>query len=193
MTIGSNRRADRTNRIVLTVIGSIAVIAAGSGILYSYLAPAPSLALIDPDRRSWLLDHAMALAIGAAVVIIGFAAALVMWLRHQIQPIPEAGNVTMARSDHGTTTLSSRALTDAVTADLVELRGVVAATSRIRASDADTIDVLLDVDDTAQLDRVANEARTVVLARARHATGRGTLTLAIECRPIASPAAPRAA
>ena len=193
MSIGSNRRADRTNRIVLTIVGCVAVAAGAGGLLFSYLTATPAPALINPTQRNGLLDHSTTIAAIGAVMILAVAAVVMMWLRHQIQPIPEAGDIAMARTARGTTTLTSDALTDTVAAELLELRGVTTATARIRASDPDTIDVLLDVDDTVQLARVATEARGIVLTRARQATRRDALTLALECRPVAAHASSRVA
>jgi len=193
MSFGSNRRADRTNRAVLTVIGLVLVGISAAGLITSFVIGDSDDPIVSADGRRWLLDHAPQMAAaGAAVAVVSLALAL-LWLRHQLRPIPEAGDTTVTRTEGGATVLRTDALTDVVEQELNELRGVTGAGARIRANDPDTIDVLLDVDDSTSLARVAAQISSRILPRARRATGNGALRFDLECRPGRGAAPPRVA
>jgi hypothetical protein len=182
MSFGSNRQADRTNRTVLTLLGVVLVGLAAAGLIASTVASDDDTIISDEWRR-WLLDHGTLMAIigvVAAVVVLSLA---LLWLRHQLRPIPETHDTIVSRSENGCTILRSAALTDAVEQELRDLDGVSAATARIRAHDPDTIDVLLDVDDSTSLTGVSRQLETRILPRARRATNNDTLRFDVECRP----------
>ena len=188
MSLGSNRRADHTNRIVLTAVGAAAVLLAGAGLARSYAGSGADRPPIDASRRAWLLDHGTVLGAMSLVVAVALTVLALRWLRHQFVPVSPASDATIDRTDAGSAVLRVDALTTIVEAELVELRGVIAADARIREREPDTIEVILDVDDDARLPRIAQEAGSHVLARARRATGRDQLALVLECRPgIAAP------
>ena len=182
MSFGSNRQADRTNRTVLTLLGVLLVGLAAAGLIASTVVSDDDT-IVSDDWRRWLLDH------GTLMAVIGVLAAVVvlllalLWLRHQLRPIPEAHDAIVSRSEDGSTILRSEALTDAVEQELRDLDGVSAATARIRAQDPDTIDVLLDVDDSTSLIGLSRQLEARVLPRARRATSNDTLRFDVECRP----------
>ena len=193
MSLGSNRRADRTNRTVLTVLGLIGAGVGMAGLVASYVIDDGGDPIVGVDLRRWLLDHPSLMAVIGVVVFLLILVLALLWLRHQLRPIPEAHDTIVTRDDRGSTVLHTDAFTDAVEADLNELRGVTGASARIRAADPDTVDVLLDVDDSTPLTRIAGQVSSQVLPRARRATGNDALTFALECRPRPVAAPPRVA
>src|SRR4051794_20488381 len=142
MSLGSNRRADRTNRIVLTVLGLALVAASAAGLIASVVNDGDTTA-VSGDQRQWLLDHGPLMAAIAAAATLLVLALSLLWLRHQLRPIPEEHDTTVTATDHGSTVLRTDALTNVVEQELHDIDGVTGADARIRASDPDTIDVLL--------------------------------------------------
>jgi hypothetical protein len=186
MTMRSNRSADRTNRIVLTIIGSLLIAGTAFGLVVSVREPTASQTLVNADQAAWINENATALAIGALAAAVLIVVLLAAWLIYQLRPVPQAHDLIATRRGDGATVVSTSARTDVIEAEIIELPGVADASARIRASDPSTVDILLDVDDRVELPRLVDETSGHVLARARQATGRSDLELDIECRPVST-------
>ena len=193
MRFGSNRRADRTNRRVLAALGLGLVVAACAGLTASYLTTTRDRAPIGASQRDWLIEYGTLVGLAALLFFGGVVLGSLIWLRRQLSPIPRADALMTSSDDGGRTIVAADALTTAIEGDLTDLRGVAAATAHFRAHDPNTVEVLLDVDDRASVERIATEASTEVLVRAQHALSRPTLRLALEVRPVALAAPPRVA
>lgn len=182
--MGTTRSADRANRIVMGLVGAAVLGGAAAGLVRSYGEPFQDEPILPGDARARLDDPDLLAASAVMVAAVIVAVLALAWLRHQVRPAPRAREVMVTRTASGTTVVKASALTDAIEADLTGLAGVRNASARIRTSDPDTVDVVLDVGPQARLRHIVDEARARVLAPARTATGQSLLALDVECRPV---------
>jgi hypothetical protein len=166
--------ADRTNRVVLALLGVLLFAGGTLGVLAGTEALGRDL-----DRRR-LLDNPVARFIGDNSVwfwpTVALAAALLAllalrWLIAVLSPAPRAGDIAI-RGDRsaGRTSLRSGALGDALTTELQTYRGVHAAHVRVSGTPtAPGLDIAVRTTEDADLARLRQRIETEALTHARQA------------------------
>lgn len=205
MSLQVNRRADRVDRLVLTVGGGLAVLAGAAALAVGAGAfgdEAAEATLLGPGLQDAVDRHGVWFALGATVAL-GFVAALALrWLVFLMRPAPTASTLHLTEHDlespadgaagldstgdvPGRVTLDPRALVGAVEREVQALPGVASASVRIpdrRPVEVHAAVDLLDGSDVATLLRaVDDDVRTHV----RAATGLDDLRVLVELTPVA--------
>ncbi len=180
-------RLDRANRLVGTIVG-VALVAAGAvGLLRSYGLVFSDEAMDDPvllqQVRDWVADNDWWFWWAAFLAALVLAYLGWRWLRVQLLPSPSLGELTVASTDTGRTTLPSRALADAVTQQLEDDPEVTAARVRVVGNEREpTLDVRASVADGADLEAVRYRVEGEAVGRARTALERPDLTATVRYR-----------
>lgn len=172
------RRADRIDRISLTLIGLMLFAAGVLGLSRSYgafgRAEATDAFLLD-GVRSYVgrnADWLWPCAFGAALVLAYLGYRL---LRLQFDVGPRAQTIRHAEADDSVSVAAS-ALTDAVADDLDGYPMITSArASLVHASDGSEIDLALTVADDIALAELRNQIETEAMARARAAMETGSV------------------
>lgn len=177
--------ADKTNRTALIVVGLILVLGGVAGALLGYGA-------VGAERAaSTVLDNPVARFVGdygawiwPLAAFVGVLAALfgLRWLYQIGFSTDRAGEVAVPEdAAGGRTTLSSGALTRAVTEELEGYRGVSAASARM-LGDPDTPHLVLGVvaEDSADLAEIRRRVQTDAIAHCRQALGRPALPITVD-------------
>jgi hypothetical protein len=180
-------RLDRANRLVGTIVGAALVAAGAVGLLRSYGLVFSDEAMDDPvllqQVRDWVADNDWWFWWAAFLAALVLAYLGWRWLRVQLLPSPSLGELTVASTDTGRTTLPSRALADAVTQQLEDDPEVTAARVRVVGSEREpTLDVRASVADGADLEAVRYRVEGEAVGRARTALERPDLTATVRYR-----------
>ena len=166
--------ADRTNRVVLALLGVLLFAGGTLGVLAGTEALGRDL-----DRRR-LLDNPVARFIGdnsgwfwpAAALGAALLALLgLRWLVAVLSPAPRAGDIVI-RSDRsaGRTTLRPGALGDALATELQTYRGVHAARVRVSGTPTDPgLEVAVRTTEDADLAQLRHRIETEALIHTRQA------------------------
>lgn len=163
--------ADRTNRVVLALLGLLLFAGGTLGVLAG-----TEVLGRDVDRR--LLDNPVAGFIGdnrgwfwpAAALAAALLALLALrWLVAVLSPAPRAADIAIrGERSAGRTSLRSGALGDALTAELQTYRGVHAAHVRVSGTlTAPGLDIVVRTTEDADLDRLRHRIETQALTHAR--------------------------
>lgn len=177
--------ADRTNRTVLTLLGLILLAAGVAGALLSF-----GVFGADPAHAE-LLDNFLCAYIGAnsgwfwiaaavgglLLIVLGFRWLIALsFSTDRVNELPVAGN-----RERGQTTLTSSALTAAVTEEIEGYRGVHSANARV-IGDISAPRLVLEValEDTAELTAVRDRIVDEAIAHARQALDAPALPVIVD-------------
>jgi len=166
--------ADRTNRVLLALLGLLLFAAGAAGLLAG-----TDVFADDLDRRR-LLDNPVARFVGdnsawfwpvAALVAAILALLALRWFLAVLSPAPRAGDVLISGDrSAGRTTLRSGALSDALASELETYRGVHAARVRVSGTPTDpSLDITVRTTEDADLARLRHRIETEALTHARQA------------------------
>ncbi len=192
MSQGANRRADRTNRVVLTGLGVVAIAVGGAGLVLSTTSDGEGAdRILTSGQTDWLAAHGGLVGVAVLAVAAVVAILAVQWLRRQLVPLPQAADMTLARGPAGVSVLRTDALLHAIERDVERSDQVSRARAARRTRTPATVELFVQVSDRADLGRVGADIVRQVLPRARRATGRDDLELLVEFSTVATPPAPR--
>jgi hypothetical protein len=112
MNVGAGRKADKVNRVVLSVLGGLMLIGGGVGLAYSLGAFGEdrSHAMFAADQlNTWLSDNREWLSIVVIVACLLLAALSLRWLLFQARPQSTVGDFSYPLAEgEGKTSLSAR-------------------------------------------------------------------------------------
>jgi hypothetical protein len=172
-------RTDRNNRVGLLLLGLLlllagaAAIATGLGLFGSSVADQP---VVTSTTTNFLSDYGVWVAI--ALIILGVILALIglRWLISQLR-VERLGEMHLERDrSHGVTRMSPRVLTDALCAEVQQIRGVESASAHMgRHPDDPELNLTVGVSNSADVAAVRREVEGTALAHAREALGRDRL------------------
>ena len=173
MSVGSTRRADRVNRAVLSVLGIIMVVAGGVGLAYSLGAFGEDRSkdpLLSDQLRRFVRDNEQWFWIVVIVVCLILAALAVRWFLFQLRPQPSVGDFSFPLPEgEGKTSLSARAVIDALVADLSDQPGVHKAGARLRQQDPLVVDAWVDYDSASYVPAFRQSVQEHIVPRLRDA------------------------
>jgi hypothetical protein len=177
--------ADRTNRLVLALLGLL-VLAAGAAALTASLGGFGTAfarrALFANHVSAYIGRHGTWLWAAAAFICLLIALAALRWLLVLLTSTDRAGDITIPSSkDHGTTMLRPTALTGALAGEIETYHGVDAAKGRV-IGDArhPQIVVAVTARPTADLPALHRRLQAEALAHARQALGQADLPIQLE-------------
>jgi hypothetical protein len=184
----------RVNRTLLTLLGVLLAVGAGLGLALSFGAFGTGRAsrpVLDPEISQFASDNAGWFwpVVAAITVLLGLLA--LKWLTAQLSG-DKVGELDLERDrSRGSTRVSSRAVTDAVTAELEGQRGVQGACAKFRGDSREPdLDLTVSVDDSADLGTVRQRIESTTVQHARQALGRPDMRvrLHVELVPRQRPA-----
>jgi multidrug efflux pump subunit AcrB len=177
-------KLDRANRLAGTLVAVALIVVGVLGLLRSYGVIFSDAAMDDPvllrQVRDWVADNDawfwwVAFLVALLLAYLGYR-----WLRVQLLPSPSLGELTVASTDAGRTTLPARALSDAVTRQLEDDPEVTGARVRLVGSEGSpSLDVRASVADGADLEGVRARVEDDAVGRARQALERADLTASV--------------
>jgi hypothetical protein len=180
-------KLDRANRLVGTIVAVVLIAVGALGLLRSYGIIFSDEAMDDPvllrQVRDWVADNDAWFWWAAFLAALLLAYLGYRWLRVQLLPSPSLGELTVASTDTGRTSLPARALTDAVTSQLEDDPELTGARVRIVGSEREpALDVRASVADGADLDAVRGRVEGDALGSARAALERADLSASVRYR-----------
>lgn len=183
---GASSRADRRNRIGLTLVGLVLAALGGYGLARGWAAfgePAASEPLLtDPWRRFVGRNQALFWA-GAALASLLVAWVGLRWLRAQLgESTPRCIDLTH-RGDGGTTVIVPAGAAQALAGDVERYGGVTAASARLAGDqEAPEVDLRIDVADSCNVPALLARIEDDALERFRRALDFETVDVDIEFR-----------
>ena len=179
-------KLDRANRLVGTIVAVVLIAVGALGLLRSYGIIFSDEAMDDPvllrQVRDWVADNDAWFWWAAFLAALLLAYLGYRWLRVQLLPSPSLGELTVASTDTGRTSLPARALTDAVTSQLEDDPEVTGARVRVVGSEREpALDVRASVADGADLEAVRARVEGDAVGSARSALERD-LTASVRYR-----------
>ena len=178
------------NRVVLVVLGLALAVGGALGLALGFdtfgrAAARRPLLTRDvsryADRNAWFWW-----AVAAACILVGILA--LCWLLAQART-EGIGRVDLTRDgDDGLTSLHAGALTDAVENDIRGVRGVTAARARLRGNRARRLDVVVNLDERADIGQLRDRLRDATVPHTRDVIDDPELPVNVELRPAGRPA-----
>ena len=169
MNVGAGRRADRVNRAVLSVLGALMLIGGAVGLAYSLGAFGKdrSKGLFVADQLDhWLNDNQNWLWIVVILVCLILASLSLRWLLFQVKPQATVGDFSFPfQEGEGKTSISARAVVDAVVADLSDQPGVRKAGARLSQQDPLVVDAWVDYDSASYVPAFRQSVQEQILPR----------------------------
>ncbi len=172
-------RTNRLNRVLLTVIGVILLLAGVGAVLLStgvFGSERAHRAVVDHVTTQTVYRDAGWLwpVVGAVGFVLGILA--LYWLVVQLR-VERITSITMERAQAGDCVVAGSALTDAVREDTEAVRGVDRARARLTRDETDPELVLtVWLREAADLAEVRQKLDDDVIAHARRALARDSLT-----------------
>jgi hypothetical protein len=173
MTPGSGRRADRVNRAVLSVLGALMLIGGAVGLAYSLGAFGKKRShrlFISDQLRHWVTDNARWFWIAVIAACLLLAALSLRWLLFQAKPQPSVGDFAFPFNEgEGKTSVSAKAVVDAVVADLSDQPGVHKAGARLSQQDPLVVEAWVDYDSASYVPAFRRSVQEQVVPRLERA------------------------
>ena len=166
------RSPDALNRAVLSLLGLVLVGAGAAALALHYGAFGDDERdenLINSDTRDLWGDRSwLWWVVAAASLLVGLLA--LRWLREQLRA-PRVGNADLERrSPEGVTRLRASGAANALEQDLEQVRGVKSASARMVGDGSEAkVDLRVDVNEDADVDRVRQQVEEYALPRFRRA------------------------
>ena len=172
MSLGSTRRADRVNRVVLSVLGALMLLGGAAGLAFSLGAFGDDRSkwpLFSGELRDWMERNYDWVSIAVIAACLILAALSLRWLLFQAKPQPSVGDFSFPfQEGEGKTSLSARAVVDAVIADLSDQPGVRKAGARLRHQDPLVVDAWVDYDSASYVPAFRQSVQEQILPRLQH-------------------------
>ncbi len=188
MSLGAARRADRVNRAVLTVIGLLLLAGGAVGLAYSLGAFGEDRArrhLLSDQVHRFIRHNQTWFWIAVIVGCLILAALAVRWLLFQAKPQPTVGDFSYPLAEgEGKTSVSARAVVDAVVADLSGEPGVRKAGARLRQQDPLVIDAWVDYDSASYVPAFRQSVQERIVPRLRQSLEVEDATVTLELRLV---------
>lgn len=178
-------RANVINRIALTVLGLLLVVAGGFGLAVGAGAFGASRANRSvlaqevstyPDQHAWFWW-----AVAGALLLVAVLA--LIWLLAQLRTdrTTRLDRTTNARD--GYTTLHASALSDAVEDEALGVAGVTGASASVREHRGQHVYLRVDLADSANIEEVRTRLEDEVVAHLRQGVGDPRFPVTIQLRP----------
>jgi hypothetical protein len=177
--------ADRTNRVVLTLFGLLALAAGGAAMAAStgvFGAAFSRRTLLDNPAGRYIGHHGGWLWPAVAGACLLLALACLRWIVALLASTDRVGDITIpGDTDQGSTILQPAAITDALTREISAYHGVDTAKGRV-IGDGRNPEIVLVVTPSPSADLPALHRRieTEALAHARRALGKPTLPIQLD-------------
>jgi hypothetical protein len=175
-------RVNRVNRTLLGLLGLLLLAAGGLGLAVSFGAfgdagtPVLPQAVRDYAKQPWFWW-------AVAGVCLVLALLGLRWLLAQLQS-DRVGRLDLTTDDRdGLTTVHAGALTDAVEAEVEDLRGVVGASAHLLDRGGRRLTLTVDLAEYADIAEIRQTLEDRVLGHARQAIDDPNLPADIELRP----------
>lgn len=185
-----NPAADRGNRVLLTLLGLLLLAASGLGLAFSYGAFGAARArqpLLLPATRQFAHRNAGWFWPVVAVVAALLGLLALRWLLRQVGTDRVRHLELEPNPSSGTTTVSSSAITDAVTNEVESYHGAEAASARLIGGERDPELVLVvTVDDRADLGALRRRVEEQAVAHVRQAVAAPSLPVQVQLQLAAS-------
>ncbi len=169
MNVGSARRADRVNRAVLSVLGALMLIGGAVGLAYSLGAfgkDRSTKPFLSDQLRRWVRDNQKWFWLVVIAACLVLAALALRWLLFQAKPQSSVGDFSFPLNEgEGKTSVSARAVVDAVVADLSDQPGVRKAGARLSQQDPLVVDAWVDYDSASYVPAFRQSVQEQVLPR----------------------------
>jgi hypothetical protein len=190
MSVGGARRADRVNRAVLSVLGVLMLVGGAAGLAYSLGAFGKSLSrkpLLSDQLRRFVNDNQRWFWIAVIAACLVFAALTLRWLFFQAKPQPTVGDFSFPLADGtGKTSISARAVVDAVIADLSDQPGVHKAGARLRQQDPLVVDAWVDYDSASYVPAFRQSVQEEIVPRLQKCLEIDNAVVTLELRLVSS-------
>jgi hypothetical protein len=176
-------RVNGVNRTVLAVLGLVLLAAGALGLALSFGAFGDNAQpLLPQGMRDYARDQSWFWwAVAAACLVIALLG--LRWLLAQLAT-DRVGRLDLTTDDRdGLTTVHGSALTDAVQAEVEELRGVVGASAQLRDRRGRRLSLTVDLAEYADIAEVRHSLEDRVVAHARQAVDDPALPVDVELRP----------
>lgn len=185
-----NPRVDTANRLALTLLGALLLVAGGLGLALSFRAFGENPPLLPQRMRDFARDQPWFWwAIAAGCLLVALLA--LWWLIAQLR-VDRATRLDLTTNDRdGLTVVHSSALTDAVKTEAEALRGVSSASAHLREARGRRLSLAVDLTDYADIVQVRHSLEDEIVDHARQAVGDPDLPVDIELRPGTSRAGGR--
>lgn len=183
---GASSRADRRNRIGLTLVGLILAGVGGYGLARGWGAfgdQAASEALLPEPWRRVVDRNQVLFWSGAAVVSLLIAWVGLRWLRAQLAAsTPRTIDLT-EHGDGGTTVIVPAGAAQALASDVEQYGGVASASARLTGDkEAPEVDLRIDVADSCSVPALLARIEDDALERFRRALDLDTIDANVEFR-----------
>lgn len=187
MSVGSERRADRINRQILTVLALLVAVGAGLGLVagYGLFGDVEDHPVISRNTIDAVDDFTVWLWIAIGLLMLLVAVLALRWILSQVNPIPAEKDIPVDSGEAGEPVkVSARAATDALAEEVRSIDGVDKAGARMRSGDSPrTIDLWVEVADGYPIAPVRAAIADQCLPRLVHALGTSDIETSIEFRP----------
>lgn len=169
MSLGSARKADRVNRIVLSALGVLMLLGGAAGLAYSqgvFGEERSKRHFLSPQLLEWLDDNHSWFWIVVIVACLVLAAVSLRWLLFQAKPQPSVGDFSFPfKEGDGKTSVSAKAVVDAVVADLSDQPGVHKAGARLSQQDPLVVDAWVDYDSASYVPAFRQSVQQQIVPR----------------------------
>jgi hypothetical protein len=169
VSLGAGRRADQVNRAVLSVLGVFMVFGGAAGLAFSLGAFGKKRSewpLFSGTLQKWVQDNARWFWIAVIAACLVFAALSFRWLLFQARPQPTVGDFSFPfHQGEGKTSVSARAVVDAVVADLSDQPGVRKAGARLSQQDPLVVDAWVDYDSASYVPAFRQSVQEEIVPR----------------------------
>lgn len=179
-----NPAADRGNRVLLTLLGLLLLAASGLGLAFSYGAFGAARArqpLLLPAARQFAHRNAGWFWPVVAVVAVLLGLLALRWLLRQVGTDRVRHLEVEPNPSSGTTTVSSSAITDAVTNEVESYHGAEAASARLIGGERyPELVLVVTVDDRADLGALRRRVEEQAVAHVRQAIAAPSLPVQVQ-------------
>ena len=178
--------ADRTNRLMLILLGLLALAAGGAAMAAStgvFGSAFSRRTLFDNRASSYIGHHGGWLWPAVAGACLLLALACLRWILALLASTDRVGEITIRgdRDRKGTTILQPAAVTDALTREISAYHGVDTAKGRVIGDDRNPEIVLIVTPaPSADLHALHHRIEAEALAHARRALGKPTLPIQLD-------------
>jgi hypothetical protein len=173
------------NRIVLSALGLLLLVGGVLGLALGFEAFGRSAAhgpLLTPRISDYPSQHEWFWwAVGAACAVIGVLA--LWWLLAQARTEGIRRLDLTRDGDDGLTVVHAGALTEAVETDITTTRGVTGASAHLRGNRGRRLDIVVDLDDRADIRQLREKLTNRSIPRAREVVDDPELPVTVELRP----------
>lgn len=180
-----SRRVDRTNRVLLSLIAAVVLVAGALGLAAGWGAFGQQVSsdpVLPAGARSFAADSSwLWWVIAAGCVVIALLA--LRWLLSQLR-VDRVSRIDLtADESDGLTVVHAGALTDAVSEEALEIRGVVRARAHVKAEPSRRLVLDVELADYADIAAVRDRLESQTVQHVRQALGQPDFPVDITLQP----------